>query len=1230
MRKPITLAIAAAIAAGGAATAPMQNLSAATSMPYKVIAPKNALPASRNDAELLQDYGSFALYRTATRSIASTQGVLAASADMDMLQFTAQPFDTQRGGLNPPAPFSLQAASGPSLQVVQFVGPVKKEWLDALATHGVVPVQYVASNGYIVWADEAAQAALSNLRNSMSWLQYASPYYGFLKVDPHLQQRLSANAASTDEVDVTVQIYRHDGDDATRQFVESKGLLPPAQQAPLGSGSVNYAWAPILKFANLSLRVRIADIAAIAERADVSFVGETPTFKMMDEKQDIILTGDFAPSPASVDYVQFLLDHGFSQDPNAYPIVDLTDSTIDEGGTGITVLDTADVKLHVAGDGSQPVRVAYFNNCSSTPDNQVGAIDGHGSLNAGIIVGYDQRSGAPYQDSDGHQLGLGVNPFGRVGSTAIFVPGFDTSACGNSAQGLILANWQNGARISSNSWGASNPPATYEATDQAYDAGVRDADSATAGNQEQIYIFAAANAGPNAATVSSPGAGKNVITVGASEGVRPTWVDGCLVDASGADNANDVIFFSSRGPAPGDRAKPELIAPGTHIQSGASNYSGYDGSGVCDKYHPAGQTEFAASSGTSHSTPAVSGIASLAYWWIEQGGAGDAAGKVDEIGGARSPSPALMKAWLMAHPKYLTGVDANDDLPSNNQGYGMPDIGDMFGTMPKVLVDQSDVITTTGDVRRYTFGIGDPTQPMRIALAYTDAPGAAGTSPQVNDLDLAVTIGGQTYLGNHFDHQWSTPGGTPDDKNNYEAVFLPTADGDDVTITVTAANIAGDATMSGGLSQDFAIVCSNCTRTPSFTLASDAASLQVCAGGSATATLHVGQINAFTDPVSLDASGNPSGTTATFAPNPVTPPNDATLTVAADASASAGDVTLTIHGDSGAIEKSLDLDLGIFDALPTAPVLTAPADGTSDVALQPTLTWNTSAQGYRYRVEIATDAEFTHVVASTETLDTSWTLDLADTLDSSTHYWWRVIARNPCGDSAPIGTTADTLFADGFDPSAVIVGAQAFTTLAMPGDCAADIQPTIVFDDGIENGPGEWTHGAASGSVDRWTLGDVARSGSHAWQADAPDAGAANDQWLISPSIALPSSAAALSLKFWNQQSLKSSNGSCQDGAVLDVSTDGGSTWSPIASNLMLTDPYDGAISSAFQNPLGNRQGWCGDPEAYTDSIVDLSSYAGQTVKIRFNLGHDRFAHRAGPNWAIDDVRVTACPAAPH
>jgi len=40
------------------------------------------------------------------------------------------------------------------------------------------------------------------------------------------------------------------------------------------------------------------------------------------------------------------------------------------------------------------------------------------------------------------------------------------------------------------------------------------------------------------------------------------------------ENAQDIIDFSSRGPSPGNRTKPEIVAPGTHVQGTASTNSG--------------------------------------------------------------------------------------------------------------------------------------------------------------------------------------------------------------------------------------------------------------------------------------------------------------------------------------------------------------------------------------------------------------------------------------------------------------------------------------------------------------------------------------------------------------------------------------------------------------------------------------------------------------------------------
>ncbi len=86
----------------------------------------------------------------------------------DMLLFSAQPFDTQRDTLAPPMPFSLQPAAA-GLQIVQFNDTIQPNWLDALKARGITPIQYVANNGYIVWADQDALARLASLRDADSF-----------------------------------------------------------------------------------------------------------------------------------------------------------------------------------------------------------------------------------------------------------------------------------------------------------------------------------------------------------------------------------------------------------------------------------------------------------------------------------------------------------------------------------------------------------------------------------------------------------------------------------------------------------------------------------------------------------------------------------------------------------------------------------------------------------------------------------------------------------------------------------------------------------------------------------------------------------------------------------------------------------------------------------------------------------------------------------------------------
>src|SRR4029079_11101115 len=88
--------------------------------------------------------------------------------------------------------------------------------------------------------------------------------------------------------------------------------------------------------------------------------------------------------------------------------------------------------------------------------------------------------------------------------------------------------------------------------------------------------------------------------------------------------------------------------------------------------------------------------------------------------------------------------------------------------------------------------------------------------------------------------------------------------------------------------------------------------------------------------------------------------------------------------------------------------------------------------------------------------------------------------------------------------------ARSFTTLPAPGDCAAGTSTVSVFSDNFEAGALGWTH---SGTGDTWALsGTRVHSGANSYHANDP--AAVSDQYLVSPSVALPSSALSVALKF--------------------------------------------------------------------------------------------------------------------
>jgi hypothetical protein len=463
--------------------------------------------------------------------------------------------------------------------LIQFVGPVKPEWVDAIRNAGIVPVQYIPVHAYMVGGRESAIRNVERL----PFVQWTSQLHRFLKP--------SVGSRTETTVELWVELARTD---------ETEDAV--AALANLAVGEIRSA-----NWSDAELRVegvfRTADLDLVLAEPLVMWVSERPSLDLSDERAVLSLTNKTAGTGAG-EYKAWLAalcpqctnlqadgfyigiaDTGLDGGDQARP----TDGTI-AGEKPSSGLHRAELPNSRILWGTSFERTSGSWNCEFAeicPDTTGSKHDtiGHGTMVAGMAAGDPTATGG--KDSGGFFWGLGVAPSVGVVVTKIN-PGrmvtwnaatnqFDLPVTLVTKDALTSgAYWQN---FSLNQYTgrsgetcSSYYDGTYTQLSRDFDAAVIDGNADTTAKEPITLTVSSGNISnqgspPAGCTINRfhtlpPATAKNVIAVGGAENLRP---DSWLCAGARSDDFNNLSINAKRGTATPGWYKPDLIAVSSSI-----------------------------------------------------------------------------------------------------------------------------------------------------------------------------------------------------------------------------------------------------------------------------------------------------------------------------------------------------------------------------------------------------------------------------------------------------------------------------------------------------------------------------------------------------------------------------------------------------------------------------------------------------------------------------------------
>ncbi len=284
---------------------------------------------------------------------------------------------------------------------------------------------------------------------------------------------------------------------------------------------------------------------------------------------------------------------------------------------------------------------------------------------------------------------------------------------------------------------------------------------------------------------------------------------------------------------------------------------------------------------------------------------------------------------------------------------------------------------------------------------------------------------------------------------------------------------------------------------------------------------------------------------------------------------------------------------------------------------------------------IADPGETLDVTLQVENTGSSGTPDLTAVLQSATEHFATAGEPHDLGSIAPGTVAVEDGFVVSVAPSCPpIYTHQLRLVMTGPGWSAPYVAAPAflfnvgsIFSDDMETGSASWTHYAGgSGWVDDWHL-ETRRNHTYAGQTSWKCGREGNLSYNPNNYALLETAPFDLPpggrLEFWHWMKAEVSEiypGYCFDGGRIEISTDGGATWTALEPE----GGYPYRIRTASgQGPFpGETPVWSGSHD-WTEVWVDLSGYDG-AAQLRWAFGSNAAINKEG--WYIDDVRVVVPP----